>query len=1186
MVLSSEEFRVAFHSLQGITIGERRKNLFLLLPHLGTAFDFNTIQPKTPLEESFKVQLLLHFKRVPLLIEVLKSENPILIHRILREPWFAAVILDYVGEEELVCKIFPRISFNAKVKLINKIAFRVENCEKGDRLFYAVQRRYGNYMAGKLLPCCSADLIMRCLKTWKVELGSRQFILIVKRHPELLEQMLEAAGYFSTNPCEYRRRELTYALRTDLAGFLRLLAKYQFIVRVGWRSTNRLILANKARVINHASVLYSYLHRKQMVKSLGGDFNEFYLKLLPTSIDKMKCKLNDYIDIVSRVPAGKLSLLLTSFRKAYGSELWQHSECINLKLLEMMTSDERELWMNSKPRPGHISEDAWNCLFKTEKSLPLIKNKISQANDVKEMGELVGCLVETCRINKDDRALLDVCKYMVAQHRSASPSVLYSFLCTLKRCYKPVDFNVNVWKAVNELVRVFMKKKSMPYYYQDWVYAYLEYLIVNDLDAKAYIVEMSEKIHLSTTLYTCMEKEETKKICLEKYGQLITDLYDAGDVNAKLGKEIQYFETLLDWNRQHPRSQIPVPYKTLIKMLGDLDESQRYWGNLTLGKLLRLNLEDAELESCMNVLQMYNGYIDLDVFVHLAKRKPLTVFNSLDSITKCIVTMWYTCVKPFFWMYLRNYTHLEIPQKIIAICVAGLATENDGISYKRNCATALACLMSPPTFLNFIKPHYPLDSRMEVDDENQETYLLQQAITASLKHVIPPSSMLDSVYNFSKGDYLKFIQRALHSVSHGANEDSLPRLYDALVDRPVSVRKNVIYLTYKVLDRDTISAMLEQFKTTETNSSINKFIVKASFRYFLKNPSDSSWDLVQSNLKRVDANDEEVVDILVQTSKVPPSFLVTYLTSAIDYLENVAIKSKKTDLGKINLLTSIKPSSMTVLPDELFWPIIQKYLFQNKELSVAVQKFASRFVAYTEEGATRVDQLFSLIKEYIASTWESKGRKCVNDFVTQFSQLFIDEKMVPRHALRKFADLWGGLLKPYQAFAEWLQLQFTIIYVDYVDLDWTCEQIAAAICKLCKGLEYDSALITKFGIALDLFLPHFSTADRSMSELNRLKTITGVIENETVPCLLVGISLLPFELHKPHLTKLLYEQIIRRLQYVDNQTVQFALSLYFHKLATTHQFARRKKDGDTDYYNNRFGYIADLSNKYRQAVDY
>ncbi|KAK5644264.1 hypothetical protein RI129_008109 [Pyrocoelia pectoralis] len=1194
MVLSIEDFMVSFHSLQGITIGERRKNLFLLLRDIDNNSDFNLIQPKTPLEECFKVQILLHFKKVPLLIDVLKSENPILIHRIVKESWFMSAIFDYIGEEDLVEKVFPHISFNAKMKLINKLSFRIKDGERGDRLFYAIQKRYGNYMASRLLPCCSANVIMDCVRTWKVELGSRQLMVIVKKHPDLLEAILEALSYFSTVACKYLLTEkyknvLVYMLNTNLPVFLKLIDKYELKIRVGWRSTEHLIVTNKTNVINHAPVLYNCLHRKQILKSLGRDFDDFYLKLLPTSVDKMRSKLNYYIDTMDVLTddVRKLNLLLASFRKVYGSELLQHPDWISVKFLELMTVDEREVWMNTNPKPSHIPQDAWNCLLRIEKSLPLMKDKISQTTDIKERGELAGCLVETCRINKDKDALLDVCKYVVAELKSDNASVLYSFLCTLKSCYKPVEFGDKIWKVINELIRVFMLKKSIPFYYHEWLYAYLEYLIVNNLDATEYITELSRKIHLTCSVYTYMGKDEAKKICLEKYGQLLIDLFNTTDESVRANHHVQYYEMLIDWNRKHPNSQISVPYKSVITILLDLNESCRYWGNIILGKLLCLNIDDTDLESCMKLLESQETlYIDMSVFVHLIKRKPLVVLNYIDCITKSIIKLWYTTVKPFLWMYSRNYTHLEMPKKIIATCLAALTTPDGNMSNKRNCAMALACLMPPGDFLHLIEPYYPVELRMEVDDGNQETYILQQAITASLKHVIPPSFILESVLNFSKGDYLKFIQRALHSVSHSTNEDNLPRLYDSLVDRPVSVRKNVVYLTYKVLDSKAITAMVEQFNVTEKNPSINKFILKASFNYFAKNPNDALWELVRYNLKRVDSNDEEIVDILVQVVKVPPSYLVKYLMCVFEYFENLSIKSKKITQGKMSLLTSVKPSSMKILPAEFFWPIIKKYIFRDKDLSSSVQYFASRFVTYNDG----VEVLFDIIKEYILETWyneesNSKGRKCINEFIVQFCQLFIDDKSASRHALKRFSDFWNDFLKPYQAFDEFAQLQFTLMYVDYVDLNWNCEQIAAAICALCKRLEYDSALIVKFGVMLDSFLPHFLRDDNDLAELKRLNIIINIIQNETITCLLIGITLLPLELYHVHLTKLQYEKIIRRLQNIRDQTVKFALSLYFHKVSSSRPFAlHKKKDGDTPFYNYLACYIENFTNKYQQAV--
>lgn len=114
-----------FHSLNGQTIGERRKNLFSLLNNTHKTLknsqsdiDFNIVIPETPLEQGFKIDALIHFQKINDLVEVLKTENSVLINKVLKvSPWLLQKAFADINGDQLVNSIFPNISFNARIKV-------------------------------------------------------------------------------------------------------------------------------------------------------------------------------------------------------------------------------------------------------------------------------------------------------------------------------------------------------------------------------------------------------------------------------------------------------------------------------------------------------------------------------------------------------------------------------------------------------------------------------------------------------------------------------------------------------------------------------------------------------------------------------------------------------------------------------------------------------------------------------------------------------------------------------------------------------------------------------------------------------------------------------------------------------------------------------------------------------------
>lgn len=120
MATLTKQFTSDFHSIPGLTIGERRKNLRSLLNHTSNAsqIEFLNIVPTTPLEETFWIGTLIHFQRVPELMNVLTSATPHLINIVLKEShWFLPKALASISGHSLVNEIFALVSFNVRIKV-------------------------------------------------------------------------------------------------------------------------------------------------------------------------------------------------------------------------------------------------------------------------------------------------------------------------------------------------------------------------------------------------------------------------------------------------------------------------------------------------------------------------------------------------------------------------------------------------------------------------------------------------------------------------------------------------------------------------------------------------------------------------------------------------------------------------------------------------------------------------------------------------------------------------------------------------------------------------------------------------------------------------------------------------------------------------------------------------------------
>ncbi|KAF5303595.1 hypothetical protein FQR65_LT08196 [Abscondita terminalis] len=1160
METTTEEFVNSFHQINGTTIGERRRNLFSLLNRTNAAnVVFESIDPKSSLEESFKIETLLRFNKTSNLIEILKSENPKLINKLMSLK-FVERIFEYVDETCLVEDYFPYFSFNTKLKLINKLSFYVKDEKKADTFFWAIEKKYGFYLATKLLPCCSESLILKCVESLKFELTPKQLLFIVKKHPHLTLDILKALKRYTDATvlaCKYKL-VFVHILKTDLTLFLKVQEEYPCNLRVGWRSTQKIITASKDRVAEKAIAFHRYLHTKQLGKSFSNDFPKFYANMFPSSLSVFKADVSYYVKLLEHIPGeiSKIELLLNTFQDTYNCDILK-AGCVHQSVLELMPNDERQLWIDSHPKPDNISEEVWVCLMKTEKSIPALKEIISSKSDIKDRSELVGCLVESCRINNDQEALMNLCKYMLLQHRNDNSSVLLSFLNTIKSCYDLNTLSEAIWKSLIELCTHLSLREEVYYQHNDWFSAYINYLILKDILTKDKFVLLMKKTNNFSGVHFSMKPKHVQKKFLLTLGKTLSDLYAEDELK---NSSMQFIQTILQWNKKERHDTISLaPYESAFdyfkKQVEDYSAYQYLATDVVL-QLMRSNISDKSKQHYLGCLfKKKHIYIEIDLLLWLIKEKPIIVVEHFEGITKILLRLKPTKGVICFWSFCCNYVHLNLPQRIAEMCL-DLLNKDDNEFDKKNIVLALSCLLEPQRFLELIEFYYPNELIMDVNSDDQNLYKTQQGIMIALKNIVPPSITFDSILRFSKGDYMKFIQRTLHSVSLNAAENRLIGFFPSFRDHPVSVRKHAIYQTFKVMDKSEIFSMLNLFKRNEKNSSIIKLLFKGIFNYFIKNPGDHSFDLLKEQLKSIDVSDEEAFQMLLSVGKVPFKYLPEYLVFSYRVFETLPEVNAKVIEGKTQLLNSITSEVIVKVSEDFSWSIVCKLFADRTGFGDAVQDFSCRFLAY---GVNRVADVFRVVKEYVVSFWCSDkdkfvARKQINSFVHKLCAMFIKDRNVDKQRLEIFASLWNDFMKPYEAFDVYLEMYFSLGVLEEKDL----LEIVLNLGDLLN--EYDCVIAFDVAKVLSTYISNFLKGVDDYFELDRLEFILTLINSGKRFCMLLGVSLLPYSFPSNFRIAESYETVLRenfsRVHKMNTATEDFMTS--FHQINGTTIGERRK----------------------------
>lgn len=1162
MTITTEEFVSSFHSLKGETLGERRKDLFLLLnkigPNGGGLLDFSVLQPKNILEEKFKVDALVYFKKSPELIEALKYENSIITERILKSSsWLLEQAFKNVKGEQLMV-LFASISFITKVKLVNKLAIYLNNPKQADEFFKAIEARYGPYLATKLIGCCSPDLILSYVETKRLKLQDRQVLCIIKKYPDITEQLLTILKkHVNFNNNKVYNKVFAYLVQHDFLLFMKLYKKFKLTSRLGWRVTNKFVKINKDEVIVDPQTSFEFLHKKQIFKTLDSDFKKLFSNLFPPSLLDYEDSTYSLLAIIKILPKRMtdLDLFLNTFKDLYGSEIWDHANCVNVQLLEMLSPEVRQNKIKQEYKPSSLSEDEWMCYWNTDVSLPYLKKRISLSSDIRTRADLVGLLVKTCKLNENRGALGHICRYFITKHRNDHITVRIRFLNAFHREFSLEKLEEQHWTPIREILDLFALNNESYYETSTFEEAYIHYLLLNDLPYKEELNKFLKNNNSSFNIIKSNAKYE--KMCLLTFWEVLPELFKEKDLKKRY---VDYLIAIMDWNNRHKDDQISIfNYTTAMVALKECLAEETYY-NYNSQKLLTYCLhQNIEREEKIDYLKLYlnchTGYKDATEIDRLIRYEPLIILPLIETIIQFLLHSQRikNCI---FWKQCKNYSYLDIPVKVINICL-DMYTRGDKDMVLEGFVTAISYLMPNHQFLEFIKSYYPNTLKADAkNEEGRKLYNLQQNVGNSLKNLMPSSTSLEPLLIFCKGDYLKVIQRSLYSVCDHVNEDKLPAFLAELKDRAVSIRKHAMHLTFRNLDKAHVFDILEKFMKTEKNSSICKFIFKGCFNFFVKNPNDYTWDLVQLSLTSVDITDTEAIDILIRLNKIPDEYFIKYFLFTWDTLGKIPDPYNKMESYKGNLLKSLSEQQIQNLPIQFCETLIKECLFKTNSLSyfpLQIQIFTCKYIIYCkspEEQCKRLVFVFELLKNYISDKWQvpqyrKSSRNCAGNFVKEFCNHFLNNQNLSKGILVKFAELWNDFLRPHQAIGEYLQFQFTLVVIDKLSLKEICKRIIS----ISESLSNSYGLLVLYTVSnkINNFINYFEQTPSLASDMKRLMLIDNLLDcgnNSTLIYLLVLILLKDKQSNK-HDLKTKYDEIIEILKKQDEPIIQLFLNNHF-----------------------------------------
>lgn len=193
-------FLQSFHNFSGITIGDRKKQLFLLLRENEGLRQSPTeielllkeLKPRTYLMEKMFVDILIYFKCEKELLTVFQEGNEKLMKNLWKQIWFFRNLFQNYSVEWIVNELFQQLSFVTRIKFLKNVIYYTEDEQKVDKLFDMVLNKYGPLNAQYVVAGCSLMKMLDIISYgYNVHLSNQHIVFLHKNKKEYLLKLID-----------------------------------------------------------------------------------------------------------------------------------------------------------------------------------------------------------------------------------------------------------------------------------------------------------------------------------------------------------------------------------------------------------------------------------------------------------------------------------------------------------------------------------------------------------------------------------------------------------------------------------------------------------------------------------------------------------------------------------------------------------------------------------------------------------------------------------------------------------------------------------------------------------------------------------------------------------------------------------------------------------------------------------
>nr|XP_022903404.1 uncharacterized protein LOC111415784 [Onthophagus taurus] len=917
----------SFLNLHGDSYREKKRSLNGFIKTLQAEYSYEEVQDfinnlitTTEYDHNLKNELIVHFQLESSIVDVLKTGNDAAVGRILKNWKYFKNLLNKMSVDDFVDNFLPKLSYKTSMKVIKIIGKNInDNPKLADDLFNRLEEKCGIKTAIILLHCCSLNLIKDKCSKYILHLSCRSLLEIYKKHPEFLEfyfELMIKTKHKNVTISNYTKI-FKYIARTrsNIPFFWRLNKNYQFFYYIGSRGAMKL-LPTKERMIKHSffnpQTLITGKHLLNAARKVDMH-KELILKSYPNNISDYIRDISPNNSPIIYMPRKQIFPLLQElFMKMYKENFDDYVYLINGDFLQYFTTEEREYVLDK------ISDkEDFLHYYPINRSIPIVKEKLKSANDPDTRLDLIRTLYKTCNINNDVKALLEVLKFVYGRYKNDTRA-LHEFVNDVTYSWKDYSrFSEEHWETIYNLIE-YLEYSGIHTNWEHFFERHFVWLVDNDKPYKDLLDEFMKrclKQFFINKNYSFGHSKKHMKIFIKEMSKRLegeSQILHFGlldmvvEFDKRFPKEINVLEYayILDYGVNYSSSQQTGHEFYFIKNYNKDKSFNKYIQYFNQPHNINTQIILYCLEYCPE---------ELHHFQSIHKK-----IHGLNKIIRKILLCPY-----FIKSHLRVYTDLCFHQ-----------LEDSDVDIE---AALLKFISYDKKFIDVVSKFLPPEDAKIEPNADKIFVTKQQQIIKYIPQISTPENM-KLIRIFCKADYLKYALGSLYKIAYKVPQNLLPEFLQNIYEAAVSVKKHALYLGRHLLPVNSYHDFLVTSSRLETNLSMRNILLKKTLEYFIENVDEKFFNLFIDNLQKIDKNDKDLYDHLIDYSKMPQEFLARYITIIYDNImsnEDQNIRDKA-----IHLIENLP----NYVIDEINVDLMMRYL---KTADLATTNFINKCLFHT-----------------------------------------------------------------------------------------------------------------------------------------------------------------------------------------------------------------------------------------------